>query len=416
MEKQTIGNRIKHAWSVFKSGESSGYSTDLGYGSGIRQDRRMLLYTSTKSVVAPVYNRISMDAAAIEMLHARLDDTGKYKETVNSGLHECLTVESNIDQTGRALRQDIIISMFDEGVVAVVPVDTTLNPNLTGAYDINTLRVGRIVEWYPKHVRVELYNEDTGLMEEVVTPKRLTAIIENPLYEVMNAPNSTLQRLVRKISLLDVIDEQSGSGKLDLIFKLPYVIKSESRKEQARLRKQAIEDQLTNSKYGIAYVDATEDVIQLNRPAENNLIEQVQYLTTMLYSQLGLTESVFDGTADEATMLNYYNRTIEPIVNAITDEFTRKFLTKTARTQGQVVMALRDPFKLVPVKELADIADKFTRNEILSSNELRAIIGYKPVDDAAADELRNKNLKQAAGEINQNGNIPEIEEDEDGDL
>lgn len=337
--------------------------------------------------------------------------------TIPSGLNECLTLNANLDQTGKAFLQDVVMSMMDEGVIAIVPVDTTFNPTVTGAYDINSMRVGKIIQWEPSHVRVRLYNEKTGYHEEVTLPKKVVAIIENPLYAVINEPNSTMQRLIRKLSLLDVIDEQSGSGKLDLIIQLPYIIKSEARKQQAEARRKDIEMQLAGSKYGIAYTDGTEKITQLNRPVENNLMKQIEYLTAMLYSQLGITQSILDGTADERTMLNYYDRTINPIITAIADEMRRKFLTKTARTQGQSIIYFRNPFKLVPVNELAEISDKFTRNEIATSNEIRQIIGWKPSDDPGADELRNKNLNKSNEEIvphrtNQNEDKKEDKKDE----
>lgn len=390
----SISTRLAHAWNAFTNRDSSEYqnSRDLGYSSSRRQDRVRLHITSERSIIISVYNRIALDVSAVSIQHVRVDQNGRFSEGINSGLNACLTTEANIDQTSRAFIQDIVMSMFDEGVVAVVPIDTTINPKISGSYDIQTMRTGRVVGWYPKHVRVRLYNENTGVQEELTLPKSMVAIIENPLYSVMNEPNSTLKRLLKKLAILDAIDEQSGAGKLDLIIQLPYVIKTEARRAQAETRRKDIEMQLAGSKYGIAYTDGTERVTQLNRPAENNLMTQIQYLTSMLYSQLGLTEDVFTGKADEATMLNYSNRTVSPIVSAIVDEFKRKFLTKTARTQNQSIMCFRDAFSLVPVNELADVADKFTRNEILSSNEMRAIIGYKPSTDPKADELRNKNL------------------------
>jgi hypothetical protein len=352
-----------------------------------------------RSIVNAVYNRIALDVAYIDIFHARLDEDGRYTEQIQSSLNECLTLSANIDQTGKAFLQDVVMSMMDEGCVAIVPVDTTINPQQSGSYDINSLRTGRVKAWYPEHVTVELYNEKTGRREEVTLPKKMVAIIENPLFAVMNEPNSTLQRLIYKLNLLDVIDEQSGSGKLDLIIQLPYVIKTPARKEQAEQRRKDIEMQLAGSKYGIAYTDGTEKITQLNRPVENNLLKQVEYLTGMLYGQLGLTPEILNGSADEKTMLNYYNRTIEPIVSAICDEMKRKFLTKTARTQGQSIVYFRNPFKLVPVAELAEISDKLTRNEIASSNEIRQIIGWKPSDEPGADELRNKNLNQSNQEL-----------------
>lgn len=390
-----FGDRLQHAWNAFKNGDlPQNVSYDLGVSSSFRPDYGKVYSGPDRTIVASIYNRIAIDVASVKIEHVRLDQNGRYTETIDSSLNRCLTLSANIDQTGRNLIQNIAMNMCNDGVVAVVPVDTSLNPNKTGSYDIETIRCGKITQWYPEHVMVDLYNEKEGKSQEIVLPKANIAIIENPLYEVMNEPNSTLRRLIHKLNILDAIDEQSGAGKLDLIIQLPYVIKSDARREQAERRRKDIEMQLSGSKYGIAYTDGTERITQLNRPAENNLLTQIEYLTKMLYSQLGLTESVFDGTADEKTMLNYHNRTIEPILSAITNEIKRKFLTKTARTQGQSIEFFRDPFRLVPAEQLADIADKFTRNEILSSNEVRAIIGYKPVDDARADELRNKNLNQ----------------------
>jgi hypothetical protein len=342
--------------------------------------------------------------------HVRLDDDGRYVEEINSGLHSCLNIEANIDQTGRAFIQDVVMSMLDEGCVAIVPVDTTVNPAVSGSYEINTMRTGKILEWYPAHVRVRVYNDRKGIHEELTLPKSTVAIIENPLYAVINEPNSTMQRLIRKLNLLDVVDEQTSAGKLDLIIQLPYVIKSEARRKQAEERRKDIEMQLAGSKYGIAYTDGTERITQLNRPAENNLMKQVEYLTSMLYSQLGLTQSIMEGSADEKTMLNYYNRTIEPIVSAIVDEIKRKFLTKTARAQKQTIMFFRDPFKLVPVENIAEIADKFTRNEIMTSNEIRQIVGMKPAKDPGADELRNKNLNQSGEELANDKPVEKTEE------
>lgn len=411
---EPLSTRLKHAWNAFRNRDPTQVPSerrDMGYGSYTRQDRVRMHVTNERSVIISVYNRIAIDVSAVNIQHVRLDENGRFVETINSGLNEILTSEANIDQSNRAFIQDIVMSMFDEGVVAVVPVDTTIDPKISGSFDIQTMRTARIVSWFPKHVRVRLYNENKGIQEELTLPKSQVAIIENPLYSVMNEPNSTLKRLLKKLSILDAIDEQSGSGKLDLIIQLPYVIKTPARREQAETRRKDIEMQLSGSKYGIAYTDGTERITQLNRPAENNLMKQIEYLTKMLYSQLGLTESVFDGTADEKTMLNYNNRTIVPILSAIISEFKRKFLTKTARTQRQSIEYFRDAFSLVPVTELANIADKFTRNEILSSNEVRSVIGYKPSKDPAADELRNKNLNKATvpgaeaggGEVAQNG-------------
>lgn len=399
-------NRLQHAWNAFLNKDpTNGYVYEnRGNGTSYRPDKIRRAMMNEKSIVTSLYNRIAIDVAAISIQHVRLDQDGRYVETISSGLNEALTANANIDQTGRAFIQDIVMSMFDEGCVAIVPVDTSINPKVSGSYDIQTMRTAKILEWFPAHVRVQLYNERTGLKEEITLPKKIVSIIENPLYAVMNEPNSTLKRLIAKLNLLDAIDQQSGSGKLDIIIQLPYVIKTTARKEQAEIRRKDLEDQLANSKYGIGYTDGTEKVTQLNRPAENNLMAQITYLTSMLYSQLGLTESIFDGTADEKTMLNYYNRTVEPCLAAISDEMKRKFLTKTARTQNQTITAFRNPFKLVPVKDLAEIADKFTRNEILSSNEIRAEIGYKPNGDPRANELRNKNLNEP--EPGKSENIP----------
>lgn len=411
---EPLSTRLKHAWNAFRNRDPTQVPSerrDMGYGSYTRQDRVRMHVTNERSVIISVYNRIAIDVSAVNIQHVRLDENGRFVEAITSGLNDVLTSEANIDQSNRAFIQDVVMSMFDEGVVAVVPVDTTIDPKISGSFDIQTMRTARIISWFPKHVRVRLYNENKGIQEELTLPKSQVAIIENPLYSVMNEPNSTLKRLLKKLSILDAIDEQSGSGKLDLIIQLPYVIKTPARREQAETRRKDIEMQLSGSKYGIAYTDGTERITQLNRPAENNLMEQIEYLTKMLYSQLGLTESVFDGTADEKTMLNYNNRTVVPILTAIIAEFKRKFLTKTARTQRQSIEYFRDAFSLVPVTELANIADKFTRNEILSSNEVRSVIGYKPSKDPAADELRNKNINKAGapgaeaggGEVAQNG-------------
>lgn len=365
---------------------------DLGTGYGYRPDKTRLRYCNERSIVNSIYNRIAMDVAAISIKHVRLDQNGNYLETISSSLNDCLTCEANIDQTHRAFIQDVVLSMFDEGCVAIVPVDTTVNPLNSGSYDIQSMRVGKITQWFPRHVEVEVYNDRTGSHQKLKLPKKFVAIIENPLYSVMNEPNSTLQRLIHKLSLMDSVDEQSSSGKLDLIIQLPYSIKSEARQKQAEKRRELIERQLTGSKYGIAYSDATEHIVQLNRSLENNLLKQIEYLTSMLYSQLGITEAVFNGTADEATMLNYNNRSIEPIISAITDEMRRKFLTKTARTQGQTILFFKDPFKLVPIANIAEIADKFTRNEILTPNEIRQIVGMEPSADPKSDELGNRNM------------------------
>ncbi len=390
----TFSSRLKHAWNVFLNKDPTSFYRDIGISHSYRPDRPRLTRGNERSIVTSVYNRIALDAAAINVQHIRLDENNRFLSVIDSGLNGCLTVEANVDQTGRAFIHDAVMSMLDEGCVAIVPVDTTFNPEITGSYDILSMRTGKILDWYPNHVRVRVYNEKTGLKEDIELPKKTVAIVENPLYAVINEPNSTMQRLVRKLNLLDVVDEQSSSGKLDLIIQLPYVIKTEARRQQAENRRKDIEDQLAGSKYGIAYTDGTERITQLNRSVENNLMKQIEYLTSMLYSQLGITQSILDGTADDKTMLNYYNRTIEPILSAIVDEMKRKFLTKTARSQLQSISFFRDPFKLVPVNEISEIADKFTRNEIMTSNEIRQIIGMKPSDDPKADELRNKNLNQ----------------------
>ena len=392
-------DRLQHAWNAFLNRDPTYEFRDHGMISTYKPDRVRFTRGNERSIVTSVYNRIALDVSSIDINHAKLDENGRFKEVIQSGLNECLTLNANIDQTGKAFIQDVVMSMMDEGCVAIVPVDTTINPEVSGSFDIQSLRTGNIIEWRPEFVKVRLYNDKTGQKEDILLPKKSVAIIENPLYAVINEPNSTMQRLIRKLNLLDVIDEQSGSGKLDLIIQLPYVIKSEARRQQAENRRKDIEMQLAGSKYGIAYTDGTEKITQLNRPAENNLMKQIEYLTSMLYGQLGITQSVLDGTADERTMLNYYNRTIEPIISAIIDEMKRKFLTKTARTQNQSIVYFRNPFKLVPINELAEISDKFTRNEIATSNEIRQIIGWKPSDDPGADELRNKNLNQKAEDV-----------------
>lgn len=391
----SISSRLKHAWNAFFNKDPT-YYHDIGSGYSYRPDRPRLTRGNEKTIVNSVYNRIALDVAAVDIVHVRLDENGRYLETINSGLNNCLTLEANIDQSGRDFIHDVVMSMLDEGCVAIVPVDTNIKPMEGGSFDILTMRTGKILEWYPRHVKVRVYNENTGLKEDVIVSKRTVAIIHNPLYAVINESNSTMQRLIRKLNLLDAVDEQSSSGKLDLIIQLPYVIKTEARRKQAENRRKDIEQQLEGSKYGIAYTDGTERITQLNRPVENTLMSQVEYLTSMLYSQLGITQAIMDGTADEKTMLNYYNRTIEPFLSAIVDGMKRTFLTKTARSQKQSVEFFRDPFKLVPVSQISDIADKFTRNEIMSSNEIRQIIGMKPSSDPKADELRNKNLNVSA--------------------
>lgn len=392
--ENSFTSRLKHAWNAFFNKDPTDYYKNVGTSYTYRPDRPRLTRGNERSIVTSVYNRIGLDASSVIIQHVRLDENNRFLSVIDSGLNNCLTVEANLDQTGRAFIQDIVMSMLDEGSVAIVPVDTTFNPEITGSYDILSMRTGQILEWYPSHVKVRVYNEKTGRKEDIVVPKNTVGIVENPLYAVINEPNSTMQRLIRKLNLLDVVDEQSSSGKLDLIIQLPYIIKTEARRQQAEKRRQDIVDQLAGSKYGIAYTDGTERITQLNRPVENNLMKQIEYLTSMLYSQLGINQSILDGTADDKTMLNYYNRTIEPILSAIVDEMKRKFLTKTARSQLQSILFFRDPFKLVPVNEISEIADKFTRNEIMSSNEIRQIIGMKPSDDPKADELRNKNLSQ----------------------
>ena len=390
-----VSSRLKHAWNAFVNNRDPTASyRDIGPGYSYRPDRPRLTRGNERSIITSVYNRIALDVAAIDIRHVKLDENDRFSEIIDSGLNNCLALDANIDQTGRAFIQDAVMSMLDEGCVALVPIETTFNPQQTGSFDINTIRTGKILDWYPKHVRVSVYNERSGKREEIVLPKDTIAIIENPLYAVMNEPNSTMQRLIRKLNLLDAIDEQSGSGKLDLIIQLPYVVKTEARRQQAEARRKDIEMQLAGSKYGIAYTDGTEKVTQLNRSVDNNLMKQIEYLTSMLYSQLGITQAVLEGTADEKTMLNYYSRTIEPIIAAIVDEMKRKFLTKTARTRRQSIAFFRDPFKLVPVDNIAEIADKFTRNEIMTSNEIRQKIGMKPSKDPKADKLINSNLNQ----------------------
>lgn len=390
----SVGSRFKNAWNAFRNREPTKVFQDIGYGYSYRPDRFRLTRGNERSIVTSVYNRIALDVAAIDIRHVQLDAEGQFCDVVQSGLNNCLSTETNLDQTGRAFIQDAVMSMMDEGCIAIVPVDTDDDPDDTTGYQILSMRVGRIRDWYPKHIRVELYNEETGRKQDIVVPKSTVAIVENPLYAVINEPNSTMQRLIRKLNLLDAVDEQSSSGKLDLIIQLPYVIKTEARRKQAEKRRKDIGQQLAGSKYGIAYTDGTERITQLNRSLENNLMKQIEYLTSMLYSQLGITQSILDGTADDKTMLNYYNRTIEPIIAAIVDEMKRKFLSKTARSQNESIKFFRDPFKLVPVADLAEISDKFTRNEIATSNEIRQVIGWKPSDDPKADELRNSNLSQ----------------------
>ncbi len=395
--ENTLGSRVKRAWNAFFNKDPT-RSWSIGSGSSYRPDRMRFTRGNERSIVTSVYNRIGMDAAAMEIKHVRLDENGRYLEEIKSGLNRCLTLEANQDQTGRAFIQDVVMSMLDEGCVAILPTDTDDDPEIgiDGSFDIDEIRTAKITEWYPQHVKLQVYNENRGKKEELMMAKKAVAIIENPLYAVMNEPNSTLQRLIRKLNLLDMVDEQNSSGKLDLIIQLPYVIKTDARRVQAENRRKDIENQLAGSKYGIAYTDGTEHITQLNRPVENNLMSQIEYLTSMLYGQLGITQGILDGTADDKTMLNYYNRTIEPILSAIADEMKRKFLTQTARSQSHSIKFFRDPFKLVPVSEIAEIADKMTRNEIMTSNEIRQVIGMKPSKDPNADVLRNKNLSEPA--------------------
>ena len=391
----TLSSRIKSAWNAFTNRDPTYRSYgDYSIGTYYKPDRVRLSRGNERSIVTSVFNRIALDVASVSIKHCRLDDEGRFQDILESTLNERLNLEANIDQTSRAFIQDIVMSMLDEGCVALVPVDTSSNPNETGSFDIFSMRTGKVVEWYPTKVKVNLYNDRTGRKEDILINKSAVGIVENPLYAVMNEPNSTLQRLMRKLALLDSVDEQTSSGKLDLIIQLPYIIKSQARKDQANERRLEIERQLAGSKYGIAYTDGTEKITQLNRPVENNLMKQIEYLTSMLYSQLGITQTILDGTADDKTMLNYYTRTIEPIVSAIVDEMKRKFLTKTARSQKQSIMFFRDPFKLVPANDLAEIADKFTRNEIMTSNEFRQIVGRKPSSDPKADQLINSNISQ----------------------
>ena len=405
-------NRIQRGWNAFANRDPTNNYNDTGMSYFYRPDRPRFTRGNERSIVTSVYNRIALDASAINIQHVRMDDNGRFSSVIESGLNNCLTLDANVDQTGRAFVQDAVMSMLDEGCVALVPIETDRDPD-TGSFEIYSIRTGKIIEWRPKTVKVRVYNARTGKREDICVPKSSIAIVENPLYAVINEPNSTMQRLIRKLSLLDVTDENTASGKLDLIMQLPYPIRTEARRKQAEDRRKDVEMQLASSKYGIAYADATERVTQLNRPVENNLMKQIEYLTSMLYSQLGITQTILDGTADDKTMLNYYNRTIEPIVAAIVDEMKRKFLTKTARTQKQSIMFFRDPFKLVPINDIAEIADKFTRNEIMTSNEIRQIVGMKPSDDPKADELINSNIAQSNDEMAEQYE-PEIEESSEG--
>lgn len=403
-----IGARLKHAWNAFTNRDPTYYQRSLGAGYSVRPDRPRLSRGNEKSIVTSIFNRIALDVSAVTIKHCRIDSNGRYIEDIDSDLNNCLNLEANIDQTSRAFIQDIVMSLLDEGCVAVVPVDTSIDPGITDSYKIQTMRTGKIIEWYPSHVKIRLYNDRTGEKEDIILPKKQVAIIENPLYAVINEHNSTMQRLIRKLSLLDATDEQTASGKLDLIIQLPYVVKTPARREQANLRRKDIEEQLAGSKYGIAYTDVTEKITQLNRSLENNLLKQIEYLTEIVYSQLGITQEVLNGTADEKTMLNYNNRTVEPFVASIVDEMRRKFLTKTARSQGQTITYFRDTFRLVPINDIAEIADKFTRNEIMTSNEIRQIVGMKPADDPKADELVNSNITQPEQE--QYPNVPIVDD------
>lgn len=410
--EMTFGSRFKNAWNAFfnRAPTETAYR-DYGPSSYIRPDRPRFNYGNERSIITAIFNRIALDVSAIDIFEVETDGDNRFLSIKKTGLNNCLTLEANIDQTGRAFRLDVAMSMLDEGVVALVPIETTVDPLKTSSYDILSMRTGKVVEWYPRYVKVEVYNDRTGKKEKIVLPKSVVSIVENPFYAVMNAPNSTLKRLIRKLNILDAIDEQSGSGRLDLIIQLPYTIKTDTRRQQAEQRRSDIEKQLTGSKYGIAYADGTERIVQLNRPVENNLLTQIKYLTELLFSQLGITQAILDGSAGEVEMLNYNNRIIEPILSAIVDEMKRKFLTKTARSQNRSIMFFRDPFKLVPVSQLAEIADKMTRNEIMTSNEVRQTIGLRPSDDPAADELRNKNLSQSTASI-----TPSEKEGDDPDL
>lgn len=417
MADYKLTDRLAHAWSALTRAPTEQPRYDMGIAYSYRPDRRRLTHGNERSIVTSIYNRIAMDVAAVDIKHVRLDKNDRFLDEIDSGLDNVLTLDANLDQTGRAFIQDIVMSMFDEGVVALLPTETSIAPNETGAFDILSMRTAKIVTWFPKHVRLRFYNEETGKQQEIIMHKRNVAIIENPFYAVMNEPNSTLQRLIRKLNLLDYVDEQSSAGKLDLIIQLPYVVKTDTRRSQAEKRRKDIENQLMGSKYGIAYTDATEKITQLNRPIENNLLKQIESLTSTLYGQLGITEEVLKGTADEKTMLNYYNSTIEPILSCIALELKRKFLTKTARTQGQSIEFFKDPFRLVPVNNIADIADKFTRNEVMTSNEIRQVIGIKPSDDPKADMLINSNLNQSPEQLAMaQGMDPYAQSQGDGDV
>ena len=407
----SIWTRLQHGWNAFLNKDPTNFYQDIGPGYYYRPDRIRYNRGNERSIVTSVFNKIATDVASIDIMHVRLDDEGRFLEPITSGLNNCLTLEANIDQTAHAFKIDMIMSMFDEGCIAVVPVETTFDPNLTNAFDILSVRTGKIIDWYPEHVKLQVFNERTGNREDITLPKRAVSIIENPFYSVMNAPSSTLQRLIKKLNILDSIDEQSGAGKLDLIIQLPYLIKTEARRQHAENRRKDIETQLAGSKYGIAYTDGTERITQLNRPVENNLMKQIEYLTSMLYSQLGITQEILDGTADEKTMINYFNRTIEPIVQAIVEEMRRKFLTKTARSQRQSIQYFRDPFKLAPINDIANAADTFTRNEILTSNEFRQIIGRRPSKDPRADQLVNSNISQPNGLPPSSDDVTEVSDE-----
>ena len=411
MANESLSSRIKQAWNVFMNRDPTRNYYNVGSSYYYRPDRPRLSRGNERSIITAIYNRIALDAMSVDIRHVKLDGDGRFSKIMNSRLNDCLSLEANLDQTGRAFIHDVVMSMMDEGCVAMVPVDSIGDPFVSSSYDILSMRAGKIIEWYPQHVKVRLYNEQTGRKEDLLLPKRMCAIVENPFYAVMNEHNSTMQRLIRKLNLLDAVDEQSSSGKLDLIIQLPYVIKSEARREQAEKRRRAIEEQLAGSKYGIAYADGTERITQLNRAVDNNLMTQIKYLTEMLFSQLGITQSILDGTADESTMLNYMNRIIEPIISAIVDAMKRTFLTKTARTQGQSILFFRDPFKLVPLSQLAELSDKLTRNEIATSNEFRQILGWKPSDDPNADKLKNSNLKQTESSFDKNNILQNIKEE-----
>lgn len=415
-----LSTRFKHAWNTFFNRDPTDDFKDVTISYSYRPDRLRLTKGNERSIATSIFNRIALDVSSINIQHCKLDKNGRYISPINSKLNNCLTLEANKDQTSRAFIQDVVMSMFDEGCVAIVPVETTANPSITDSYDIYSMRTGKILEWYPDQVKVRVYNDRTGKKEDIKLPKSTVAIIENPLYAVMNEPNSIMQRLIRKLNLLDAIDEQSGSGKLDLIIQLPYTIRSEARRKEAEKRRKDIEMQLANSKYGIAYADATEHITQLNRSVENNLMKQIEYLTEMAYSQLGITQTILDGTADEKTMLNYNNRTVEPIISAIVDGMKRTFLSKTARSQLQSILFFNDPFKLVPISQIAEVADKFTRNEILTSNEIRQIIGMKPSDDPKADQLINSNISQPNEVVekytNSNENDEKGEENQNGEV